>query len=264
MTSEGDERTAALVVRLLLLQELAAKLHADGGASRLSRAQSAVRWIFPGGRLIAVDARDVPQGTAAFGPATIEGVGRCYVSYFPGPGEPFYLALTGADLTNSQDFSIVAMFIELVSASLRTEGYARELENQARTDWLTGLANRYALMRELERGLPAAYGIGMADVNGLKEVNDSQGHASGDAFLRRLANRLSEVVGTAGQVYRWGGDEFVVVATRESMPATERILTGENDVSFGWAPVGNDPERALAAGDAAMYEGRKARRDHSA
>jgi len=83
----------------------------------------------------------------------------------------------------------------------------------ARTDALTGLGNRRALIEALETELPAATEqrplvLTLYDLDGFKAYNDSFGHLAGDALLARVAARLQETVGAGGNAYRMGGDEF--------------------------------------------------------
>ncbi|MDX6674715.1 MAG: hypothetical protein QOH11_2133 [Solirubrobacteraceae bacterium] len=95
----------------------------------------------------------------------------------------------------------------------------RGLEIASLSDGLTGLHNRRKLMADLEArfaetdgpsGLPMA--LGLLDLNGFKAYNDAFGHFAGDALLTRLGRRLRHDVGTRGEVYRLGGDEFCVIA----------------------------------------------------
>ena len=92
----------------------------------------------------------------------------------------------------------------------------RGLFNSAYTDELTGLYNRRAYEEGLDRirkDVPSEKRIVVAifDVNGLKEVNDKLGHASGDEMLRGAASTIRSVYGSYGKCYRTGGDEFVVI-----------------------------------------------------
>ncbi len=95
----------------------------------------------------------------------------------------------------------------------------RRTRQEAETDALTGLANRRALERTLEAGLGRArtrartVGIIMLDLDGFKAINDTHGHATGDAALIEVARRLRGCVRERDQVARLGGDEFVVVLT---------------------------------------------------
>ena len=88
--------------------------------------------------------------------------------------------------------------------------------NSAYTDELTGLYYRRAYEEGLDRiriDVPSEKMIVVAifDVNGLKEVNDKLGHASGDELLRGAASTIRSVYGSYVKCYRTGGDEFVVI-----------------------------------------------------
>ena len=100
-----------------------------------------------------------------------------------------------------------------------------KLNNVAYTDPLTGNSNRAyceQVMRELDRE-GAQYSIIMMDVNGLKKVNDTMGHAAGDRFLKEFGQILSVFYKNALLVSRMGGDEFVIILKDKTLEqATER------------------------------------------
>jgi diguanylate cyclase (GGDEF)-like protein/PAS domain S-box-containing protein len=93
----------------------------------------------------------------------------------------------------------------------------RQLSLLVRSDALTGLANRYQFNEQmpqiLARARRARAGIALMylDVDRFKQVNDTLGHAAGDAVLQAFAQRLTQSVRTTDTVARLGGDEFVVV-----------------------------------------------------
>jgi diguanylate cyclase len=103
----------------------------------------------------------------------------------------------------------------IVAAAVRTALTVREVRSlaasreEARTDALTGLANRRAFTERLEsrlaNGEPLA--VMIVDLDGFKEINDSLGHDVGDDLLRMVAERLGRVL-TAGSLARLGGDEY--------------------------------------------------------
>jgi diguanylate cyclase (GGDEF)-like protein len=153
-----------------------------------------------------------------------------------------------------------------------------ELAHQALHDSLTGLPNRVLLADRLSRALARnqRYGGGVAvlfaDLDRFKLVNDSRGHAAGDALLVSAAERLRGAVRSDDTVARFGGDEFVVIcedgaAGGEARMVAERIsesfrepflVAGQEvflSVSVGVAVAapGDSPEELLRDADAAMY-----------
>jgi len=113
-------------------------------------------------------------------------------------------------------------FVYLVITSLgfvlmcKTRAEA-ETRQQARTDDLTGLANRRALDEEVARALASArrtghpFAVVMVDVDRFKFINDTFGHAVGDATLAALAGRLARALREPDRAYRYGGEEFCLL-----------------------------------------------------
>jgi diguanylate cyclase len=133
-----------------------------------------------------------------------------------------------------------------VSRSLQTElARAREevgtekqksqtLSAEARTDKLTGLANRRVFDEELDRWLEAwrttrqqPVSLVLIDVDHFKQINDRYGHATGDAALQWLARIARTEVSEAGLTARYGGEEFAVimpgVTTEDAIDVAERL-----------------------------------------
>jgi diguanylate cyclase (GGDEF)-like protein len=143
----------------------------------------------------------------------------------------------------------------------------------ARTDPLTGLANRRAFEQALEQRLaaepPATFSVLMLDVDGLKRVNDAHGHAAGDAMLKRVASVIGSDLRQADLAARWGGDEFLLlipgVDQVGAVSLARRISgtllnpdapAGAVSVSIGTAGFPADGTTAvslLAAADRSMY-----------
>lgn len=101
----------------------------------------------------------------------------------------------------------------LIDDDVRAESY-EQLQHLAMSDGLTGLPNRRAFNERLEheiylaqenRGRVAVLGI---DLDSFKEVNDLRGHATGDAVLKELAQRMTNIVSESEFIARLGGDEF--------------------------------------------------------
>jgi diguanylate cyclase (GGDEF)-like protein/PAS domain S-box-containing protein len=145
-------------------------------------------------------------------------------------------------------------------------------------DPLTGLLNRAGLMAHLEAragsGRPAC--IALLDLDRLKNVNDTYGHAAGDLLLKRIAAVLTELAVPDGIVSRLAGDEFVVLAETADEPALGRYLATHlapvrvevapgvvlaPTASIGTAPVAGwlSPEQSLGRADESMYAAKRAR-----
>jgi diguanylate cyclase (GGDEF)-like protein len=124
------------------------------------------------------------------------------------------------------------LVIARLALSLRRSNESRESsEREAKTDELTGLANRRALMADLAAAVarPAERGevrlLAMFDLDGFKLYNDTFGHPTGDALLARLGDRLARFASSRGRAYRLGGDEFCLLAEC-SAADVEAILAG--------------------------------------
>ncbi|GAA1656578.1 GGDEF domain-containing protein [Actinoplanes couchii] len=95
------------------------------------------------------------------------------------------------------------------------------LENQSRTDGLTGLANRRRLDEKLD---DAPGGVIMVDVDHFKSYNDHYGHLGGDDCLRSVAGAIAGAIGDRDVAARYGGEEFsVIVAGDDTVEVAERI-----------------------------------------
>lgn len=158
---------------------------------------------------------------------------------------------------------------------VQNERDARRAHQAARTDPLTGLANR----RALDESRPAAdYALVSVDVDYFKTVNDTYGHAVGDAVLRTLAGVLTRFIRGYDTAYRVGGDEFLLVlpdcGRTPASRIAERIVAAFAEAEVPGLPV--DALRSISAGvvvahrrvaaefaleqdraDAAMYEAKE-------
>ena len=112
--------------------------------------------------------------------------------------------------------------------------------------------------------------VAMVDIDGLKQLNDSHGHAAGDDALIRVAKAVQNVARAEDKLFRWGGDEFVLIAfdlkptelwSRLGSVNTDLLSTGNVmvQVSFGMTEFidVNDLLNALQRADLAMYERRR-------
>jgi diguanylate cyclase (GGDEF)-like protein len=155
-----------------------------------------------------------------------------------------------------------------------------EAERASATDALTGLLNRGGVERELATriGAAAPFCLVVVDLNGFKKINDTHGHAAGDALLQAFAREFRGQFRTLDAVGRWGGDEFVVLLdcpaqeARNRLDSVHRWVIGEYpipgagkvaiDAASGiaeWRP-GWTAEQLFAEADRAMYADKKASR----
>ncbi len=118
---------------------------------------------------------------------------------------------------------LVAVLLRLLITFEQNTRMLRVTETRAVTDALTGLANRRALMADLEDAVsaspPEAMVLALFDLDGFKAYNDSFGHPAGDDLLRRLGQQLETSAEPHGRAYRLGGDEFCVLAHTRELPA---------------------------------------------
>ena len=136
--------------------------------------------------------------------------------------------------------------------------FEERLEYQASHDALTGLPNRFALLDHLGSiagDEPIA--VLFVDLDGFKQINDVQGHVTGDRVLADVGERLSAVVDGTGVVGRLGGDEFVVVLTGERDLDELTTLGRELIARIELPPYGGDETFTLSAsvGVASLPEG---------
>lgn len=181
-----------------------------------------------------------------------------------------------------------AVAIENVASAEALERHrakSEELEQQAVTDELTGLANRRGFMmlsrhrlEHVRRHLEPAV-VFFADLDGLKAVNDSRGHEAGDRLIRRMAAALLNAFRSEDVVARLAGDEFVafasgfgldpdaiIVRLREEMQALSAVDNdGHLSASIGWTAYnpGDEIEDMVARADASMYRDKLARRSRT-
>lgn len=131
-------------------------------------------------------------------------------------------------------------------------------------DMLTSLYNRNKYIQFLEENAgekSKRTGVLFVDLNGLKQINDSQSHEAGDSYIRRAAHNVSAVF--ANQAYRIGGDEFVVIeqsiAREEFLEKAEKLkqrMQEENvsaSIGFLWREECADLEKMLGEAEQQMY-----------
>jgi diguanylate cyclase (GGDEF)-like protein len=151
------------------------------------------------------------------------------------------------------------------------------LREQATTDGLTKLANRSRFVAELDDAIAggAAPAVLLIDLDDFKTVNDTMGHAAGDALLVEVAGRLRAAVREHDLVARLGGDEFTIllpyagsdVAGRVADEIQQRLsepwnlegqpVTTRASIGVACYQPGDEPSTVLSSADIAMYEAKQ-------
>ena len=113
---------------------------------------------------------------------------------------------------NYDDFTLLNSVTYFLQNDLEKRKVYGKLERMSFQDSMTGLSNRNKYnqtMAELSEKVPQSLGIIYMDLNGLKKLNDEEGHEQGDLLLKRTGKILYELFGL--DAYRVGGDEFVII-----------------------------------------------------
>jgi diguanylate cyclase (GGDEF)-like protein/PAS domain S-box-containing protein len=202
----------------------------------------------------------------------------------PGRGHAWLLVSATPLLRNGELEQVYATFEDITPRVL----LSKELHLQATTDFLTGAANRRRLMDRLQievdrvrRHPDLRCSVLSIDLDLFKRVNDSRGHAAGDAVLRHVARLMQLSTRHNDLVARSGGEEFMLLLPDtdgpEALVLAERLrariaadsvqVLGQpvpQTVSIGIgliAPTDTTPDPVLARADAALYEAKNAGRN---
>jgi len=181
-------------------------------------------------------------------------------------------------------FGFVYLIVTNLGFVLMCKGRAEmEVRQQARTDDLTGLANRRALDEAIAAAIAGArrsgraFAVVMADVDRFKAINDGHGHAAGDAILAAFARRLQDALRASDRAFRYGGEEFGILlpdtdaagarALAEHARRTVALPAAGGlpalTASFGialWEP-GDEADELFGRADRALYRAKSGGRD---
>ncbi|MGB0437095.1 MAG: sensor domain-containing diguanylate cyclase [Mycobacterium sp.] len=168
--------------------------------------------------------------------------------------------------------------IEDISARKRDE---EMLRRQATLDTLTGVLNRSRFQEELDRyqALAAQHGyqdeaaVFMIDLDGLKQVNDEDGHAAGDDYLKSVADTISRRLRLSDVFARIGGDEFAALLPHTTASYAQKLartlaeqvkVKSRGSVSIGIGMMSpGQLDGALERADLAMYHAKRQGRGHT-
>jgi len=164
---------------------------------------------------------------------------------------------------------ILELTTYFISSQIANYNMVKRLEFFGFTDMLTGVQNRNAMNNRItaivngEEYISVPFGIVFTDLNGLKVMNDTQGHSAGDILLKKAGILLQEIF-VEDEVYRAGGDEFVVIVTNctkekfdKKIQALRAHMDMSNDVSlavgYHYVSSGCDIRTAMRLADENMY-----------
>ncbi|WP_079508919.1 sensor domain-containing diguanylate cyclase [Mesobacillus jeotgali] len=171
---------------------------------------------------------------------------------------------------------------DLVDSLIQTESNLGKMETLAHQDLLTGLGNRVALDEFMKQAKNAGHSLSFLylDLDGFKRINDTHGHHTGDLLLQKVASRLKESTRKEDEIFRLGGDEFLVVlATPEQSvepvfeSIADKLITNINlpykieelQLSVGcsvggavWPQHDIDPFTVISYADEALYASKRA------
>ena len=175
---------------------------------------------------------------------------------------------------DSEDMLMIKETLEIttfiLSSEIANDQMVSQMKIMSSTDLLTGVLNRNAMNNRIldnDSGtalIDKEFGLFFVDVNGLKTINDTKGHLAGDSLLKDMAHTLEEFF-PGKEVYRVGGDEFLVIATkitREEFDDYNRILRENTErenrahYAFGSAFSQDIPDirKAMQYADKTMYD----------
>ena len=230
-------------------------------------------WVTAGG---SSRSADDPEGVVLTGQAALVEAGACGLLLVGvGIGRERLGSLLLADAEHVVVAPAVVESVELLAAlaaaNLRSARAADRLRRLAETDPLTGLGHRAGFELALQRALtgradgarPVA--VLALDLDGFKQINDTSGHAAGDAHLRSAAAAMAQALRRGDSLYRVGGDEFATVLEvsdeDECVAIAERVLascaaatSGSVSIGVAVATPGETPSQLIERADAALYE----------
>lgn len=128
-----------------------------------------------------------------------------------------------------------AAAIDLKIELREKEAERKRAEIKSTIDAVTGLGNRYLFEKDAALAIECysherkKIAVGVLDIDFFKQLNDTYGHIIGDACLKAAADILKETVGESGHVYRFGGDEFVVLLNCGNKEDVEKIASAVKD-----------------------------------
>jgi diguanylate cyclase (GGDEF)-like protein len=188
-----------------------------------------------------------------------------------------------ADILQAANEHLVLAALQSEILAAAAEANLTEIARSSQRDELTGTHNRSMMLAHISYAIAMAQrhskhvAVFFVDIDGFKSINDTYGHAMGDAVLQRVARRLESSVRASDAVSRHGGDEFLVVLAevahrRDVMAIAAKMLSAlsKPDIPNSQMPLlsasigislypddGIDAASLISRADAAMYRAKK-------
>ncbi|QBI19811.1 GGDEF domain-containing protein [Egibacter rhizosphaerae] len=280
------ERVALVTVSAFVLAQVAWLVHTapDLASAQLALSESSflnvvILFLFS---FLALETRDgVRLSTAIYAALTVIIGSRVLPEVLAGAPVTGLLGFVRALVALGAILLLLRGLAHLKDQLAASEDDAQRLEGLAHTDALTGLPNRRALQAALTERLSGEddCSVIVIDVDHFKLVNDAHGHEVGDAVLRAVGTALEQETRRGDLVGRWGGEEFLVLASggadaaqrlagraREALARLHHPVVGRVTASFGVATQrgAESPHELLSRADRAVYEAKAAGRNRVA
>jgi diguanylate cyclase (GGDEF)-like protein len=198
-----------------------------------------------------------------------------YITSRMPPEGPVYTSFEQLYFSNAVIIALLFFFARLKERLREVQLNAERMERLARTDPLTGVANRRRIEQLLEAEVEKAGAEGRRlslitfDIDDFKQINDLFGHDAGDSVLAQVARTVESHLRAGDHFGRWGGEEFVILAPGMSLEMArglaDRVRTvlqdqdfdpiGTLSASFGVAELqpGDSPTTLVKRADVAVY-----------
>ena len=177
-----------------------------------------------------------------------------------------------ANITKIKEILEITTFI--LSSEIASHEMIKRMKILSSTDLLTGVMNRNAMNNRImdhdngERPITEPYGIFVIDVNGLQTINDTNGHLAGDNLLKDVTVTMKEHF-EKGEIYRVGGDEFMVIVegtSKEEFETLDKNLRDDCEregrahyaVGSCFSENANEVKKSMQIADTKMYEDKEA------